>query len=376
MRGSIELTILGLGLLGADLVAQEKAVATLPKIPSYGLEISAEEPVAAQLPNQVYEPGFGCASDGSAAVNVLLPPDKVKPRNVWTFYTVSPSGKTVSFDFKKINDLALRDGQGALAHDIGDRDVDFLFSAQPARNPLDGQAQDRQAAPPGWYVARFDRDGVYHGASELNLPRLVPQKMAAFDDGDLLIFALDEMNRQPQLIRYSMTDQKVHYYFADADFAKKNPDVPAFAVKGVNPDKGRVELAQMRSSMQVSQLSHYKDSILLLQRVDGTPLFQTFPDGAVRTIVLPKLKGFKAFLLIPSDDQLYVEYRKPSGDPNGDDQVLILELDANTGEELRRIAPPGDLEVACVHQGVFRVIRHSGEHTFQFFNAGVRAAAK
>lgn len=64
-----------------------------------------------------------------------------------------------------------------------------------------------------------------------------------------------------------------------------------------------------------------------------------------------------------------VQYRQPN------DQVVILELDANTGDELRRIAP-GDLEVACVHQGVFRVIRHEGGHTFEFFNATVRAAAK
>ncbi len=32
--------------------------------------------------------------------------------------------------------------------------------------------------------------------------------MAAFDDGDLLIFALDEANRQPQLVQYSMIGQK------------------------------------------------------------------------------------------------------------------------------------------------------------------------
>ena len=51
-----------------------------------------EEPVEAQLPSQVYDPGFGSTSDGSFGVNVLLPLDKAKPRNVWTFYTISPSG--------------------------------------------------------------------------------------------------------------------------------------------------------------------------------------------------------------------------------------------------------------------------------------------
>jgi hypothetical protein len=112
-----------------------------------------------------------------------------------------------------------------------------------------------------------------------------------------------------------------------------------------------------------------------LQKDENTPLFQAFPDGSVRTIKLPKVEGFGLGELIPSDDQIYVQYRKPNANLNRSDQMLILELDANTGEELRRIEP-GDLEVACVHQGVFRVIRHSGEHTFQFFNASVRAAAK
>jgi len=199
--------------------------------------------------------------------------------------------------------------------------------------------------------------------------------MAAFDNGDLLIFALDEMNRQPQLIRYSMIGQKVHYYFADTDFARKNPDGPVLVAKGTNPDQGRLELAQLRFSMQGSQLGHYKDSILLLQKGEATPLFQAFADGSVRTLKLPHVEGFTAEVLIPSDIQVYVQYRRPSADPNSDDQIVILELDANTGDGLRRIVP-GDLEVACVHQGVFRVIRHEGNHTFKFFDATVRAAAK
>ena len=81
MRESIGLMILGLGLLGGDLVAQEKAVPkTLPTIPSYGLEISTEEPAAAQLPSQVYETGFASTSDGSVVVNSVPPLDKSKRR--------------------------------------------------------------------------------------------------------------------------------------------------------------------------------------------------------------------------------------------------------------------------------------------------------
>src|SRR5262249_42240329 len=151
--------------------------------------------------------------------------DKAKPRNVFTFYTISPAGKTVSFDVNKINDLGLRNGQNAMAHEVGERDVDFLFSAVPVKSPAGGQTEEK-VPPPAWFVARFDRDGAYHGATELNLQRLVPQRMAAFDNGDLLIFALDEANRQPQLIRYSMIGQKVHYYFADTEFARMTPNGP------------------------------------------------------------------------------------------------------------------------------------------------------
>ena len=55
----------------------------------------------------------------------------------------------------------------------------------------------------------------------------------------------------------------------------------------------------------------------------------------MRTIKLPKVAGFSRSTLIPSDDRVYVQYR------NERDQVVILELDANTGEELRRIEPGG-----------------------------------
>jgi hypothetical protein len=138
--------------------------------------------------------------------------------------------------------------------------------------------------------------------------------------------------------------------------------------KGTNPDQGRLELAQVQMSIQFSQFGHWKDAIVLLQRSEGAPLFLAYPDGSVRTMKLPKVDGFGADRLIPADDALYVEYRRPSADPEGPDEILIVELDGNTGEELRRIAP-GQLEVACGHQGVFRVIRHEGEHTFKFFNA-------
>jgi hypothetical protein len=374
MRVWMALVVLRCGLGSADLNAQKQPAAkTEPKMPVYGLEISGEPSVAAQLPSQVYDLGFGCTSNGSIGVNVLLPPDKAKPRSVFTFYTISPSGKTVTFDFSKINDLALRSGQRATAYEVGDRDVDFLFSAVPVKSAAGLQGEDK-APPPGWFVARFDRDGTYHGATELNLPRLVPQRFAAFDDGDLLIFALDEANRQPQLIRYSMIGQKVHYYFADAEFAKKNPNGPTLVAKGTNPDQGRLDLAQLRMSMQLSQFGHWKEAIVLLQS-EGAPLFLAYPDGSVRTVKLPKVDGYGAQRVIPSDEELYVEYRRPSADPNGPDEILILELEGNTGEELRRIAP-GELELACVHQGSFRVIRHEGQHTFHLFSATVVAGVE
>ncbi len=291
----------------------------------------------------------------------------------WILSTISPSGKVVSFDFKKITDIALGDGRDATAQDVGDHDVDFLFG-QLGGSKHDGRPQyGRPTEATKWFVAQFDRDGMYHGATEINLPRLELDRMAVFDDGDLLIFALDEANRQPQLIRYSMIGQKVQYYFADADFARKDPNARLPVDKGTNPDKDREDLFQLDASVRLSQLSHYKDSILLLQKDDGTPLLQAFPDGSVRTIKLPQVAGFSRSTLIPSDDQIYVQYRKPN--ENRGDQIVILEIDANTGEELRRIEP-GDLEVACVHRDVFRVIRFKGQHTFQFFNARVTAAVR
>src|SRR5260370_35790253 len=112
MRGSIALLVLGLGLLGMDLVAQEKAGPNIPpKIPSYGLEISTEEPVAAQLPSQTYETGFACNGDGSVVVNSVPPLNKSKRRGAWILNTISPRAKVVNFVFKKIRHIAIRDTQ-------------------------------------------------------------------------------------------------------------------------------------------------------------------------------------------------------------------------------------------------------------------------
>lgn len=107
-----------------------------------------------------------------------------------------------------------------------------------------------------------------------------------------------------------MIGQKVHYYFADEGFSRQSRIAVA---QGSNLDKGRMELVQLRMSMLNSQFGHFKDAIVLLQRSVDAPLFLAYPDGSVRTVKLPKAEGFEAMSLIPSDDGLYVEYRKLRG---------------------------------------------------------------
>ena len=271
----------------------------------------------------VYGP-IGCASDGAvfiySVLDANLKPVRNQSRSAPVSFTlapaapmvtentpmqlevIEPTGQLWTFDVTHIDDL--RSMVPARSYDVGENSVDFLMSAIPGKIGVDTQGKR------GNFVARFNRAGQYLGATPLQLPGLNPLKLATFPNGDLLIFAADEANVTPLLLLYSQQTHAAMPYEPDAAFANKNDAMLPSFPKNTQPTGAQLAKAQLDAAVLNTQMVHRKDAILVLQMNAGSPLFEVFANGSIRSIDLPKVEGFTADSLIPSDELLYVRYRR------------------------------------------------------------------
>jgi hypothetical protein len=331
------------------------------------LDFSDAERFWSDLPTDLFWGPAGCASDGSIYIYSVLDVRAQNPlieNTPMQLEVIEPSGRVQTFDSTLIDDLT--NLTPSRSYDVGENDVDFLVSAIAKKN----FAPDPQGKP-SHFVARFNREGQYQGATELLLPKLNPLKLAAYPNGDLLIFAADESSHAARLLRYSLQGRKATLFEPDAPFATINDAVPLPFPKNMRPSKEEVEKAQLDGAVLNTQMVHLRDAILLLQMNAGSPLFETYANGSIRTIDLPKVEGFTADSLIPSDAMLYVRYRRKGTTSGRGDDALILEVNPSSGEEVRRILP-GNFpvwNVACVQGRLIRAFRANGRHDVHFRTA-------
>ncbi len=348
-----------------------------------GLTYQEAERFWADLPTPyVYGP-LGCASDGAVFVYSVLDANlvPVHRRSAPVSYTqastppmvtqntpmqlevIEPTGQLRVFDVTHIGDL--RSIIPSRSYDVGENEVDFLMSAIP------GKIGEDTPGTRGNFVARFNREGQYVGATSVHLPGLKPLKIAAFPNGDLLIFAADEVNLVPRLLRYPQHAEAAMAYEPDTAFATSNAVIPPSLPKYPPPTTEQIAAAQLDAAVLNTQMVHRRDAILVLQMNAGSPLYEAFADGSIRSIDLPKVAGFTADSLIPSDELLYVRYRKIRAVSVEGDAGLILEINPTSGEEMRRI-PTGSFSVwsvACVRERTLRAVRWKGQHNVQFLSA-------
>jgi hypothetical protein len=279
---------------------------------------------------------------------------------------IEPTGQLWTFDVTHIDDL--RSIVPSRSYDVAANGVDFLMSAIPGKIGVDAQGKR------GNFVARFNREGQYLGATPLQLPGLNPLKLATFPNGDLLIFAADEVDAAPQLLLYSQRTHAIMRYQPDAPFAAGNDAMPPSFAKNAQPAGEQLARAQLDAAVLNTQMVHRKDAILVLQMNAGSPLFEAFANGSIRSIDLPKVEGFTADSLIPSDELLYVRYRRVGTESGKGDEALILEVNPTSGEEMRRISPGnfGVWSVACVRNRTIRAVRWKNQHDIQFLSAALR----
>lgn len=351
--------------------------------PLHNLVYSDGEQFWSKLPSPAVSGPLGCTEDGSVTINSILP--VARRRGGWAYSdsasylvgdedkkpmqlsVIEPTGKVQNYDFSVVNDL--EHVINARSYDVGENSVDFLIHAIPKKNygPNPTEAE-------GDFLARFNREGQYEGATEVVIPGMKALKSATFPNGDLLVLGIDEGQMEPRLVRYSLFGQNTFVYKPDVPFAKRNDKLPPPIPANLRPPPRMLAFAYLEAALRFTQMVHYKDSIFVLQMDAGMPLFQVFANGSIRTIHLPTLSGYEAESVIPSDVPLYVRYRAASTNTTQSAGGLILEMNPNSGEAIRWI-PPGNFpisQVACVHEGAIRAVRMGSGYNFHFVTAELR----
>jgi hypothetical protein len=130
------------------------------------------------------------------------------------------------------------------------------MSASPGKIGVDTQGTR------GNFVARLNREGEYLGATRLHLPGLKPLKLAAFPNGDLLIFAADEVSDVPRLLRYPQHTEAAMAYEPNVAFAATSAAMPLSFPKYARPTPEQLAKAQVEAAVLNTQMVHRKDAIL------------------------------------------------------------------------------------------------------------------
>ena len=278
---------------------------------------------------------IGCLADGSLVVHSFLnrlPTEAPDTSNSMKLLVISPGGTVQGFDLQQITDVSKpQDNQ---IYDVGTKEVVLLISSSTTNSDASTKSEKQ-------LLARFDREGSYHGSVPLDLNAFDLSRLAVFDNGDFLFLGVDRLNRLPELARYSEAEQTLTPYQPETPLAKSNPSIPS-VLPSDSPYKGNSDTENyynVKAAADFSQFVHYKDSILLLQRAIGERVYQLFSNGGINSIKLPKQEGFVADSLIGSDEGIYLRYlRKGTNTGRGED-AYILEISPTTGDILKRSIP-------------------------------------
>jgi hypothetical protein len=352
-------------------------------VPLHSLVYPDGEQFWSKLPSPAVFGPLGCTEDGSVIINSVLPEARANTWGRINFYystdpvfigdedkkpmqlsVIEPTGRVQNYDFSVVNDL--EHVINARSYDVAENSVDFLIHAIPKTS-----SGTDPTAPDGDFIARFNREGQYQGATEVVIPGLKPLKSATFPNGDLLVLGIDEDAMEARLVRYSLFGQNTFIYKQDVPFEKRNGKLPPPLPANLRASPRTLASAYLEAALRFTQMVHYKDSIFVLQMDVGMPLFQVFADGSIRTIHLPTLSGYEAESVIPSDVPLYVRYRAASTNTTQSAGGLILEMNPNSSETIQWI-PPGSFpiwQVACVNNGVIRAVRMGSGYNFRFVTA-------
>ncbi len=285
------------------------------------------------------------------------------------FVTIVRGTKTQTISSTSISDLTdFNNGFDVFATDSG---IYFLLQAtkdQPQPGP-----RSRDKSPSGIpyssyheFLARFDPDGTYKGATRLGIDCDLSRPnschlthLAVFPNGDMLV---SESDPETSIL-------KVLYLNSSGNLVKQI-DVPASRRSmdwGDTPNSN----PQLRQEAQTYLASVYftavGDNILVWRGNSDDAVVEIRQGGGVREVPLQIPAGWRFVDMVPSNDRWVVHFRKEDAPP---EQRMSTDIDAyyemrpQDGSLSARIVPKGEspLRIECENDGTYT--------SFKFLDSG------
>jgi hypothetical protein len=206
------------------------------------------------------------------------------------------------------------------------------------------------------FVARFDRDGAYKGATELGVDCDLSRRgscelahFAAFPSGDMLVTESDPLTSTLRVL-----------YLKSSGEVVKQIDVPA--------SRKRMDWGDASSGPNLTQVAKMflgsvyftaVDQSIVIWRSDSTdPVVEIRQGGGVREVPLQIPDGYRLADMVASNDRWVVHFRTENTPPNvpmSEDTDAYFELRPQDGSLAAKIVQKGvvPLSIACESSGTY-----------------------
>jgi hypothetical protein len=207
----------------------------------------------------------------------------------------------------------------------------------------------------------YDLDGRYKEAIPLSGSYQL-RVAARFSNGKFLVLGVDPINEVPviQILdgrgALSLPVQLPH------DLERSSPQLEQTVRKA---DDHPTTFQRLGWSLDLIQLIHYKDSILLIQPGSHKPILEIEPDGLVREITPAVPVSWPLDSAFVSDGSLYLRYNSSTA---GVGASSLFQVDAQTGDAIREflLGQSQAWEINCVEKNTVHLITtmDGQKHTF------------
>jgi hypothetical protein len=220
-----------------------------------------------------------------------------------------------------------------------------------------------------YYIARFVKDGTYKSAVKLDIPRLVPYQIGAFQSGNYILAGIKD-NTEPLLFLVNSSGQAVKLLELPGDISEGSKALKTL----FSSDHGSDPVPMSVAAMYGNILS-YRANVLFV-RLGMNPIVYEIRDGGeIRAVKLHLPSGYSIGNVLQSDDKWMVELQKGSlfratdAESEGEREVErnFAEIDPENGEVLRQYRLKGTRKsvdvpavfLSCWDGGEFRGVHQA-----------------
>ena len=300
----------------------------------------------------------GCDASGDPYVQV----DRIVPPRSIEILKFDPNG-IVTFETGKITDIV---EPKWIADFVSDSTLYMLVEGDTRTEQHTKKFDDGKEGTywdtkgePHYYIAQFDSDGSYKGASKLDLP-FRPTRLSGFASGSFLTTGFDE-NKMLRIALLDSRGQLLRYI----EFPKEKQEPAEKTVERSLGLAASPEVAAMTLSGLVSFFP-YQGNVLYVRGRSGAPIYEISAGGEAKSLKIKAPEAYSVEYLLPSDRNWFVVYAELGEYTNA--KSVIYEVNPSSGEFLGRYMAEGSgrakaisegqSDLACVHEGEFISIRH------------------